>query len=211
MNILSVTPLAIPEVKVVRFARFKDDRGYFTETFRKKDFHDLDKVEGFQHFDIQQVNESCSQKNVIRGLHFQWNDYQGKLVRTLYGHMADIALDIRQNSPTFGKAIVYDMPADPNRTYDEWIWIPIGFAHGNVYFKDSAIEYFCTSPYSPGNEAGIYPLANDIDWSLTDSVLVKKFREVERKATLSSKDKQGYTMKSWSESKDSEKFVYTNR
>src|SRR5690606_8308158 len=88
-----------------------------------------------------QVNESYSRPGTVRGLHFQWNPYMGKLVRTVYGRMVDIALDIRKGSPTFGKALLYDMPSQPDQDYAEWIWIPPGFAHGNYFTAETVIEY----------------------------------------------------------------------
>ena len=207
MVILEVKSLAIPEVKVIRYKRFVDHRGYFTETYRREDFEkELSKhLPGFK---IEQVNESRSKKGVVRGLHLQWNPYMGKLVRTLYGHMVDIVLDLRAGSPTFGKAILYDMPARLDKDYGEWIWVPVGFAHGNFYLEDSAIEYFCTGRYSPGCEAGIYPFAEDIDWSLADEKLVKKFKALEGKAIISEKDKKGLSVGEWKKKEFAEYFKY---
>lgn len=196
MVILQVKSLAIPEVKVIRYKRFVDERGYFTETYRKEDF-ETELAKAVPDFRIEQTNESRSRKGVVRGLHLQWNPYMGKLVRTLYGHMLDIVLDLRSSSPTFGKAVIYDMPADLDKDYGEWIWVPIGFAHGNLYLEDSAIEYFCTGKYSPGCEAGIYPFSKDIDWSLADKELVKKFASLEKKAIISEKDRKGISIADW--------------
>src|SRR3989338_6935458 len=106
MKILEVKNLAIPEVKAIKFARFTDERGYFTETYRESDFKPV-----IPSFKILQVNESHSQKGIIRGLHLQWNPYLGKLIRTIRGHMVDLVLDLRKNSPTYGKIIAYDMPS----------------------------------------------------------------------------------------------------
>lgn len=205
MVILEVKSLAIPEVKVIRYKRFVDERGYFTETYRREDFEKS--LSGIlRDFRIEQVNESRSKKGVVRGLHLQWNPYMGKLVRTLYGHMVDIVVDVRLGSPTFGKGIMYDMPANLDKDYGEWIWVPVGFVHGNFYLEDSAIEYFCTGRYSPGNEAGIYPFAEDIDWSLADERLVKQFKALEGKAIMSEKDRQGLSLKEWSSSEPAKKF-----
>ena len=74
-----------------------------------------------------QFNESFSRPNVVRGLHFQWNPFMGKLVRTVQGRMVDLFLDIRKGSPSYGKAAAYDMPSTPDKDYAEWIWIPPGF------------------------------------------------------------------------------------
>ena len=107
-----------------------------------------------------QANQSLSEKGVMRGMHFQWNPYMGKLVRTISGHMVDMVLDIRIDSPTFGKMIAYDMPASDENDYDEWIWVPPGFAHGNFFSEKTIIEYMCTGQYSPGCEACISPFSN---------------------------------------------------
>ncbi|MCX7991290.1 MAG: dTDP-4-dehydrorhamnose 3,5-epimerase family protein, partial [Proteobacteria bacterium] len=175
MKILEVLSLKIEDIKVIKFAKFKDDRGYFTEVFRQQDIEGLDFLKGYKFY---QANESYSKANVIRGLHFQWNPYMGKLVRTIRGRMIDLALDIRKNSPTFGKIIAYDMPAFTDREYSEWIWIPPGFAHGNIFTEETMIEYFCTGWWSPQTEAGINPFAEDIDWSLCDKGLKMIFEEV---------------------------------
>src|SRR5258706_12985222 len=103
MKVISVKPLLIPDIKVIKFKRFTDHRGYFTEHYRKSDFKDILDV------NFVQYNESYSKSSTVRGLHFQWNPYMGKLVRTVYGRMLDTVLDIRKGSPTFGKAIIYDM------------------------------------------------------------------------------------------------------
>ena len=90
----------------------------------------------------------------------------GKLVRTLTGRMVNLIIDIRKGSPTFGKMIGYDMPGRLDAEFAEWIWVPPGFAHGNLFTEDTLIEYFCSGEYSQGCEAGISPLSLDIDWSL---------------------------------------------
>ena len=115
MKILEAKSLAIPDVKVVRYGRFTDHRGYFTEHYRKSDFRSHPEL-GFLHdVEFEQCNESASRADTIRGLHFQWNPHMGKLVRPLSGRLIDMMLDIRLGSPTFGKIIAYDMPADPDR------------------------------------------------------------------------------------------------
>ena len=103
MKLVEVKSLAIPEVKVLRFARFRDHRGYFTETYRRSDFQNHPALDCFSGVDFVQVNESFSRRGVVRGLHFQWSPYVGKLVRTVHGRMIDLVLDIRHGSPTCGK------------------------------------------------------------------------------------------------------------
>jgi len=209
MKLLDVKTLAIEEIKVVRFGRFNDHRGYFTETFRLSDIQNDPKTSFLKDLNFVQYNESFSQKGVVRGMHFQWNPYMGKLVRTICGRMVDLVLDIRLGSPTFGKIIAYDMPADPQQDYAEWIWVPPGFAHGNFFTKDTIIEYFCTGEYSPGCEAGISPLAKDLDWSLCDPKLKKLFDAVVADGgILSDKDRNGLTLAEWKADDRAKNFVY---
>ncbi|GIL18217.1 MAG: dTDP-4-dehydrorhamnose 3,5-epimerase [Oligoflexia bacterium] len=207
MKIIEIKSLVIPEVKVIRYARFSDDRGYFTETFRKSDF--AGQVPFFKALDFYQINESCSKKNVVRGLHFQWNPYMGKLVRTVVGQMVDIVLDIRLNSPTFGKAIAYDMPASRDQKFGDWIWVPPGFAHGNFYEQDTIIEYFCSGEWSPQCELGINPHSADIDWSLCDPNIKKRFDQISAHgALMADKDRQGLSLSDWKKDSRSQFFVY---
>lgn len=209
MKILKVTSLALPEVKVVQYKRFTDDRGFFTEAFNKTEFDTNSELSFLKNTPFVQVNESYSKKNTVRGLHFQWSPYQGKLIRTVFGHMTDLIMDIRKGSPTFGKIIAYDLPADQEREYGELIWIPVGFAHGGYYPEESQIEYLCTSNWSPQTEAGISPIASDIDWSLCDASLKTKFDEIVKGAVLfSDKDKNGFTLEQWSQNPNAAQFVY---
>ncbi len=211
MKIIDVKSLAIETVKVIRFARFCDHRGYFTEPFRKSDLHNPLKMDFMKDIEFVQANESLSKKDVIRGLHFQWNPYMGKLVRTIRGKMVDLVLDIRKGSPTLGKIIAYDMPDNPDADYSEWIWVPPGFAHGNFFTEPSTIEYFCSGEYSPGCEAGISPIATDIDWSLCDKTLKKAFDEVVSSTPLiTDKDKNGFSMTAWLADERSDHFLYEN-
>ena len=209
MKILEIKALAIPDVKVIKFARFCDQRGYFTEQFRKSDLFNTTNLSALNNSEFVQANQSFSKKGVIRGLHFQWNPFMGKLVRTLSGHMIDVVLDIRKGSPTFGKAIAYEMPDNKDKDYDEWIWIPIGFAHGNFFNEeDSTIEYFCTGEYSNGCEAGISPLAKDIDWSLCDKNLKEKFDKISSTDLITDKDKNGFSLENWLKDERSKNFIY---
>ena len=209
MKLLEVKTLQMEAVKVIRFARFRDHRGYFTEHYRKGDFLKHGDMHFMKGVEFVQANESYSKRGTIRGLHFQWNPYMGKLVRTLTGRMIDMVLDIRKGSPTFGKIILYDMPADNTADYAEWIWVPPGFAHGNFFTEDSMIEYFCSGEYSPGCEAGISPLAGDMDWTLCDPDLKKLFDRIAGStALISDKDKDGLTVKGWNSDNRSENFIY---
>lgn len=203
MKILEIKTLAIPEVKVVKMGRFADNRGYFTEPFRKSDLEKV--IPGFK---LLQINESYSKKGVIRGFHIQWNPYMGKFVRTVKGHMIDIVVDIRLGSPTYGKGILYDMPTNQKTDYFEAIWVPVGFIHGNIYLEETIIEYLCTSEYSPGNEASILPSSPDLDWSLADQNLVKILKDTLPQAIISDKDKAGVNFKDWKNDPRSKNFIY---
>jgi dTDP-4-dehydrorhamnose 3,5-epimerase len=209
MKILEVRSLKIPEIKIIRYARFGDSRGFFAEHFRKSDFERHPLLEFMKGVEFRQCNESCSRPGTIRGLHFQWNPYMGKLIRTLSGQMVDLVLDIRRGSPTFGKIMGYEMPADLNADYAEWIWIPPGFAHGNYYFQAGHIEYFCSGEYSPGCEAGISPLALDLDWSLFDPELKKQFDGIASgNPLITDKDRNGHSLSSWLRNPASELFQW---
>ena len=209
MKILDVMSLALPEVKVLRFGRFADNRGYFTETFRRSDFDTHPGLGTLSKAQFLQANESFSLPGTVRGLHFQWNPYMGKLVRTLRGRMIDLVLDVRRGSPTYGKVIAYDMPAGPTMGYADWIWVPPGFAHGNFFTEDTQIEYLCTGEYSPGCEAGISPLAPDLDWSLCDPGLKNLFDSVVPGSDrISPKDRDGLTLAAWGADSRAANFVY---
>jgi len=210
MKILSVRALGIPDIKVIRFGRFMDLRGYFTEPFRKSDFFGHpDLVECMSNVNFVQTNESFSRSGVIRGLHFQWNPYMPKLVRTVSGRMLDLFLDIRIGSPYFGKIMAYDMPTDTDSDYGEWIWVPAGFAHGNLFLEDTRIEYFCSGEYSQGCEAGISPIAPDLDWSLCDTTLKNIFDSAAAETKLmTDKDRNGLSLAQWSSDERSNNFIY---
>jgi len=221
MKISDIKSLSVPEIKVIRFSRFGDIRGYFTETFRRSDFANHPEMPFMKGVEFSQCNESFSLHGTVRGLHFQWNPYMGKLVRTLQGRMIDLALDIRKGSPTFGKIIAYDMPANTPSlrdtplekgniaNYSEWIWVPPGFAHGNFFTENTLIEYFCSGEYSPGCEAGISPLAKDIDWSLCNHELKGLFDNIARTTNLiTDKDKNGFSLNAWVKDQRSDNFIY---
>ena len=209
MKILEVKTLPIPDLRVIRFGRFRDHRGYFTEPYRRGDFDKHPETAFLRGMSVVQANESWSRAGTIRGLHFQWNPYMGKLVRTLSGRMVDLALDIRKGSPTRGKIVAYDMPAALDRDFDEWIWVPPGFAHGNYFSEASQIEYLCTGEYSPGCEGCVSPLAPDLDWSLAPTDLQKEFRDLQQRGpTISDKDRDAVSFKSWVTDPRADNFQY---
>lgn len=204
MKILSVQSLEMADVKIIRYERFPDHRGYFSETFRRSDIQGNEFLAGAE---IVQANETVSHAGCIRGLHFQWNPKMGKLVRTIYGHMIDLVLDIRINSPTFGMVVAHDMPANTSRSFGEWIWVPPGFAHGTMYTETSAIEYLCTGEYNQDCEAAISPLANDIDWSLCDSPLKAVFEQLRQAPMITPKDRDGFSVSAWRNDERSKNFM----
>lgn len=209
MKILSITDLAIPEVKVIRFARFRDNRGYFSEHYRFTDFESGEAAPFMQGVRFLQMNESVSKPHVVRGLHYQWNPFMGKLVRTVRGRMIDMVLDIRKGSPTYGRIIAHDMPNHGDEEFSEWIWVPPGFAHGNTFTEDTVIEYLCSGEYSPGNEAGISPIATDLDWSLCDPELAALFQSIAGSTDLmTDKDRNGFSLAGWAADPRSENFLY---
>lgn len=211
MKIISVKKLKISEIIVIKFERFSDHRGYFTETYRKSNLlSDKTLKNIFSRKLFVQANESFSLKRTLRGLHFQWSPFMGKLVRTIHGRMVDMALDIRKNSPNYGKIILYDMPSKSTDNYGEWIWIPPGFAHGNFFTENTTIEYFCTGEYSPGNEAAISPLAIDINWSLCSRKLKNEFLNFTKsKMIITDKDRGSFSVNEWSGNPESKNFIYS--
>jgi dTDP-4-dehydrorhamnose 3,5-epimerase len=210
MKIVSVRELAIPDIKVIRFARFLDHRGYFTEPYRHSDFNAANVPASLRGLRFVQTNESFSRAGAIRGLHFQWNPFMGKLVRTVRGRMVDLVLDIRKGSPTYGRIIAHDMPCNAAEDSGEWIWVPPGFAHGNFFPEDSQIEYFCTGEYSPGCEAGLSPLAADLDWTLCEPDLKRQFDALlAGNPLISAKDQNGLTLTTWTADERSSHFLYS--
>ena len=182
-----------------------DHRGFFTETFRESDFEN-NELKIFPN-GIMQSNESFSQKNVLRGLHFQWYPNMGKLVRNIAGHMVDLVLDLRQCSPTQGKIMAFDMPAKSTDASSSWIWVPEGCAHGNFFLEDSYIEYFCSGSYNGECEAGVSPFAEDIDWSICDGGLKNKFFELKDSFVATPKDINGLSVKEWLSRQEANNFT----
>lgn len=209
MKIVDVRELAIPAIKVIRFARFRDHRGYFAEHYRLSDFERNGQTPFMRGVRFLQANESFSKAGTVRGLHFQWNPHMGKLVRTVRGHMIDVVLDIRLGSPTFGQIIAHDMPVTGDEDYAEWIWVPPGFAHGNTFPADTVIEYFCSGEWSPACEAGISPLAADLDWSRGDAAMRDTFTRIAATTTLiSDKDRDGLSVAAWAADDRARNFRY---
>lgn len=157
----------IPDVVIIEPQVHGDDRGYFVETFRE------DKLEAFLRFKVNfcQDNESKSSKGVLRGLHYQLTPAsQTKLVRVIKGSVLDVAIDIREGSPTFGKHVVIELNEENKRQ----LFIPRGFAHGFVVLEDDTVfAYKVDNYYSPEYDRGIAfdDNAIGIDWLLDKSEL----------------------------------------
>lgn len=146
---MKVTPLAISEVKLIEPHVFGDDRGFFFESFNQAKFED---AIGHSVAFVQD-NHSRSVKNVLRGLHYQLQPKaQGKLVRVVQGEVFDVAVDIRESSPTFGHWVGEILSGENKRQ----LWIPTGFAHGFLTLSETAeFLYKTTDYYSPGSERAI--------------------------------------------------------
>ena len=157
MNIIDTT---IPDVKILEPQVFGDERGFFMETFRDNWFN-----EHIARRTFVQENHSKSNKGVLRGLHYQTENTQGKLVRVVVGSVLDVAVDLRRSSPTFGKWAGAVLSADNKRQ----LWVPEGFAHGFYVLEDhTEFVYKCTDYYNPKAEHSL--IWNDptvgIDWQL---------------------------------------------
>ncbi len=209
MKIKKIEKLAIPDVKVITFFRHCDKRGYFAETYRKSVVQNALEIGFPDDINFLQCNESFSYAKTVRGLHFQWNPYMAKLVRTITGRMLDIVLDIRKGSSTYGKALLYDMQDSFKSDSDQWIWVPSGFAHGNVFLEDTIIEYLCTGEYNQHCEVCISPFASDIDWSLCDIGLRNIFLQIaNNNPVITEKDKDGFSVLEWQNDGRSDNFLF---
>ena len=145
---MKVIPTAIPEVLLLEPAVFGDQRGFFMETWQRRKF-----AEAGIDFDFVQDNHSRSVRGTLRGLHYQICQSQGKLVRVTQGEVFDVAVDLRQSSPTFGQWIGERLSADNKRM----LWVPPGFAHGFYVTSDTAeFQYKCTDYYAPECERSIH-------------------------------------------------------
>lgn len=168
---MQIIPTPIEGLVIIQPNVFKDSRGYFFESYNKEAFQ----KQGI-HTDFLQDNESCSQKGVLRGLHFQHPPHaQVKLVRVIAGAVLDVAVDIRKNSPTYGKHFSILLTA-VNKTM---FYVPVGFAHGFVVAEDDTIfSYKCSNTYHKESEDGILWCDKDlgIDWGIKNPILSEKDR-----------------------------------
>ena len=171
---MNITPTAIPDVLIIEPKVFGDDRGFFFESFNHSKFEQaIGRKIGFV-----QDNHSKSAKNVLRGLHYQIQQPQGKLVRVVSGEVFDVAVDLRKSSPTFGKWVGELLSAENKKQ----LWVPEGFAHGFIVLSETAeFLYKTTDYYAPEFERNIAwnDLTIAIKWPLLDA------------PTLSAKGQQG--------------------
>ncbi len=178
MGQIKVTKCDIEGLYIIEPAVHGDSRGYFMETYNKKDMEEFG-----LNMEFVQDNQSMSTKGVLRGLHFQKQYPQGKLVRVIRGEVFDVAVDLRVGSETYGKWFGIVLSAENKKQF----YIPEGFAHGFLVLSDEAeFTYKCTDFYHPGDEGGL--LWNDpqigIQWPIADEMEVK----------LSEKDQQWPTL-----------------
>lgn len=175
MNVIATD---IPDVLIIEPKLFGDSRGFFFESFNERTFKEQTGVS----INFVQDNHSRSQKNVLRGLHYQVENPQGKLVRVVQGEVLDVAVDVRVDSPTFGRWVATKLSAESHRQF----WIPPGLAHGFLVLSESADFLYKTTDYfNPAAERCIRWDDPDlaIDWGLLEAPL------------LSAKDQQGLSFR----------------
>ena len=181
MGKINLVQTKLEGVYIIEPTIFGDHRGYFMESYSKRDFEEAGLT---MHF--VQDNESKSKKGVLRGLHFQTQHTQGKLVRVVEGEVFDVAVDLRAGSPTFGQWTGATLTAENKKQF----YIPEGFAHGFLVLSDTAtFQYKCTDYYAPEYDGGV--LWNDpeigIEWPL----------EGIEEVLLSDKDQKQQTLKAF--------------
>jgi dTDP-4-dehydrorhamnose 3,5-epimerase len=164
---MEVKSTPIPEVLIIEPQVFGDERGFFMESYNHRRFQEKTGLD----VEFVQDNHSRSVRNVLRGLHYQVQEVQGKLVRAVVGEVLDVAVDLRKSSPTFGKSVGCILSANNKRQ----LWIPPGFGHGFVVFSEIAeVLYKATNYYAPEFDRAI--LWNDpdlaIDWQLKDEPIL---------------------------------------
>ncbi|RUO45198.1 dTDP-4-dehydrorhamnose 3,5-epimerase [Idiomarina aquatica] len=166
--------LEIPDVVLLTPKVFGDERGFFMETFRQDEF-----VKHCGNYEFVQDNHSASKQGILRGLHFQHQNPQGKLVRVTRGEVFDVAVDMRESSPTFGQWVGVHL----NEDNKQMLWVPPGFAHGFYVTSEYAeFQYKCTDYYAPGDEYSLL-------WN--DKTVNIKWPIINGKVELSQKDENG--------------------
>jgi dTDP-4-dehydrorhamnose 3,5-epimerase len=143
---VKITPLELPEVLLIEPEIYRDDRGLFCETYVQERYGEHGIVGGFV-----QDNLSYSKAGTLRGLHYQVVQEQAKLVTALEGRIFDVAVDVRADSPTFGRYVTCELDAQSLRQ----VFIPKGFAHGFLALQDALVFYKCSAPYAPTCDRGV--------------------------------------------------------
>ncbi len=205
MKISDIKTLQHPDIKVIKFARIQDERGYFTETYRKNDLLSNTNLKELSNIEFTQFNEAYSKAGTFRGMHFQYEPYMSKLVRCIRGNLIDMVMDIRIGSPYFGKIFPYELSNKYDNNYDEWIWVPEGFAHGTLLTEPTTIEYLCTGHYSPDCQVSVSVNSPGIVWE--SSELSSKVQDLLKSDLfISEKDKNAMLLSDWESSKTSKKY-----
>ena len=166
MDAIKKIPTSLPGVFILEPRVFGDERGFFFESYNQQTMAEAGIVEGFV-----QDNHSSSRRNVLRGLHYQLKQAQGKLVRVVEGEILDVAVDLRRSSPSFGRWEAVRLSSENKRM----LWIPLGFAHGFCVKSEQAqVLYKATDFYAPAHERTL--IWNDpqlkIDWELEEEPIV---------------------------------------
>jgi dTDP-4-dehydrorhamnose 3,5-epimerase len=181
---MQVIETAIPDVKVLVPKQFKDHRGFFSEVYNRKALRDV----GVDCEFVQDNHSLSVEKGVLRGLHYQLPPMaQDKLIRVVRGAILDVAVDVRRNSPTFGKHVAVE------NTSDNWrqIFVPVGFAHGFVTLEpNTEVLYKVSAPYSPQHERGVKwnDPALGINWGIRDDQAVLSARDKDHPPLATAKD-----------------------
>ena len=166
---MNIIPTAIPDILIIEPNVFGDSRGFFFESYNEKKFMEMSGLK----VTFVQDNHSRSKKHVLRGLHYQIQQPQGKLVRVIGGEVFDVAVDIRRSSPTFGKWVGEYLTAENKKQ----MWVPAGFAHGFLVLSDIAEFLYKTTDYwAPEHERCIQwndPVLN-VQWPITGNPLVSE-------------------------------------
>jgi len=165
---MQLTQTYIPDVLLIKPDVYRDDRGFFLETYREEHLKAKD-------IDVHFVQDNLSQshKNTVRGLHYQIEQQQDKLLMVMQGKILDVAVDLRRNSATFGQHVAVEL-SDDNK---HQMFIPKGFAHGFAVLSEKALVYYkCSDYYYPEGERGLYwdDPDLDIDWKVEDPIVSEK-------------------------------------
>lgn len=225
INKVEVLNEKIPEVKIIIYEKYCDSRGCFSEVYNFNDFKNIldkkiiiDITDTYEYKEIEQpiirkpllqMNESYSIKNVFRGMHIQWNPVISKIVRVVQGNILDFILDIRLNSPTFGKLFAYHLIGNYRDSISRMLFIPNGFAHGFLACEDSLVQYLYTDYYSE-DESSINIFDKDVDWSELDSGEKKYFNYTLATSNLimSDRDRNAIGIDTWKKSINASNFIY---